>query len=68
MFVPICRKKQLWRCLAANRNGITPAYMGELPEQLAPLNRSNTYVLTIEEAMMTKMAKYYIRQRCAGSA
>lgn len=45
----------------ANRNGITPAYMGELPEQLAALNRSNinTQLLTIEAAMTKSSEKIY---------
>ncbi|WP_046176091.1 alpha-glucosidase/alpha-galactosidase [Domibacillus indicus] len=45
----------------ANRNGITPAYMGELPEQLAALNRSNinTQLLTIEAAMTRSREKIY---------
>lgn len=45
----------------ANRNGITPAYMGELPEQLAALNRSNinTQLLTIEAAMTKSKEKIY---------
>ena len=45
----------------ANRNGITPAYMGELPEQLAALNRSNinTQLLTIEAAITQSKEKIY---------
>ncbi|MFY0780527.1 alpha-glucosidase/alpha-galactosidase [Peribacillus simplex] len=45
----------------ANRNGITPAYVGELPEQLAALNRSNinTQLLTIEAAMTKLTDKIY---------
>ncbi|WP_050183811.1 alpha-glucosidase/alpha-galactosidase [Domibacillus robiginosus] len=45
----------------ANRNGITPAYMGELPEQLAALNRSNinTQLLTIEAAITKSTEKIY---------
>ncbi|SDC59918.1 alpha-galactosidase [Terribacillus halophilus] len=45
----------------ANRNGITPAYMGELPEQLAALNRSNinTQLLTIEAAITKSKQKIY---------
>ncbi|MDM5337117.1 alpha-glucosidase/alpha-galactosidase [Fictibacillus enclensis] len=37
----------------ADRNGIKPCYMGELPEQLAALNRTNinTQLLTIEAAV-----------------
>ncbi|MBM7551500.1 alpha-glucosidase/alpha-galactosidase [Thalassobacillus pellis] len=36
-----------------DRNGITPCYVGELPEQLAALNRTNinTQLMTIEAAM-----------------
>lgn len=45
----------------ANRNGITPAYMGELPEQLAALNRTNinTQLLTIEAAITKSKEKIY---------
>ncbi|MGD7045687.1 alpha-glucosidase/alpha-galactosidase [Jeotgalibacillus proteolyticus] len=45
----------------ANRNGVTPAYMGELPEQLAALNRTNinTQLLTIEAAMTQSTEKIY---------
>lgn len=45
----------------ANRNGITPAYMGELPEQLAALNRSNinAQLLTIEAAITKSTEKIY---------
>lgn len=45
----------------ANRNGITPAYMGELPEQLAALNRTNinTQLVTIEAAMTKSKEKIY---------
>ncbi|MDG5472441.1 alpha-glucosidase/alpha-galactosidase [Jeotgalibacillus sp. ET6] len=45
----------------ANRNGVTPAYMGELPEQLAALNRTNinTQLLTIEAAMTESTEKIY---------
>ncbi|PPA68536.1 alpha-glucosidase/alpha-galactosidase [Jeotgalibacillus proteolyticus] len=45
----------------ANRNGITPAYMGELPEQLAALNRTNinTQLVTIEAAITKSREKIY---------
>lgn len=45
----------------ANRNGITPAYMGELPEQLAALNRTNinTQLVTIEAAITKSTEKIY---------
>ncbi|MDQ0338649.1 alpha-galactosidase [Caldalkalibacillus uzonensis] len=48
-------------CLA-DRSGVTPCYVGELPEQLAALNRTNinTQLLTIEAAMNRK--KEYIYQ------
>lgn len=37
----------------ADRNGLKPSYMGELPEQLAALNRTNinTQLMTIEAAI-----------------
>ncbi|WP_026695336.1 alpha-glucosidase/alpha-galactosidase [Peribacillus kribbensis] len=46
----------------ADRSGITPTYVGDLPEQLAALNRTNinTQLLTIEAAMSRK--KEYIYQ------
>ncbi|MER2061002.1 MAG: alpha-glucosidase/alpha-galactosidase, partial [Niallia sp.] len=46
----------------ADRSGITPTYVGDLPEQLAALNRTNinTQLLTIEAAMTLK--KEYIYQ------
>ncbi|MCT8139951.1 alpha-glucosidase/alpha-galactosidase [Anaerobacillus sp. CMMVII] len=46
----------------ADRSGITPTYVGYLPEQLAALNRTNinTQLLTIEAAMTKK--KEYIYQ------
>jgi alpha-galactosidase len=46
----------------ADRSGITPTYVGDLPEQLAALNRTNinTQLLTIEAAMTGK--KEYIYQ------
>lgn len=46
----------------ADRNGITPTYVGDLPEQLAALNRTNinTQLLTIEAAITSK--KEYIYQ------
>jgi alpha-galactosidase len=45
----------------ANRNGITPTYMGELPEQLAALNRTNinTQIITIEAAITKSKEKVY---------
>ncbi|WP_100406406.1 alpha-glucosidase/alpha-galactosidase [Bacillus solitudinis] len=48
-------------CLV-DRNGIQPTYVGELPEQLAALNRTNinTQLLTIEAAISQK--KEYIYQ------
>ncbi|WP_336077179.1 alpha-glucosidase/alpha-galactosidase [Paenibacillus sp. 203] len=46
----------------ADRSGITPCYIGELPEQLAALNRTNinTQLLTIEAAVTKK--KEYVYQ------
>ncbi|MBT2695958.1 alpha-glucosidase/alpha-galactosidase [Bacillus sp. ISL-40] len=46
----------------ADRSGITPTYVGDLPEQLAALNRTNinTQLLTIEAAITLK--KEYIYQ------
>jgi alpha-galactosidase len=46
----------------ADRSGITPTYVGDLPEQLAALNRTNinTQLLTIEAAITSK--KEYIYQ------
>jgi|SRR5579875_815419 len=46
----------------ADGSGITPTYVGDLPEQLAALNRSNinTQLLTIEAAITRK--KEYIYQ------
>ncbi|WHY64778.1 alpha-glucosidase/alpha-galactosidase [Neobacillus sp. SuZ13] len=46
----------------ADRSGITPTYVGDLPEQLAALNRTNinTQLLTIEAAVTHK--KEYIYQ------
>lgn len=45
----------------ANRSGITPTYVGELPEQLAALNRTNinTQLLTIEAAITKKREHIY---------
>ncbi|MEH7223649.1 alpha-glucosidase/alpha-galactosidase [Bacillus sp. JJ1566] len=45
-----------------DRSGVAPTYVGELPEQLAALNRTNinTQLLTIEAAMTRK--KEYIYQ------
>ncbi|MED4164681.1 alpha-glucosidase/alpha-galactosidase [Halalkalibacterium halodurans] len=47
-------------CLV-DRNGIQPTYVGELPEQLAALNRTNinTQLLTIEAAMKRKKEAIY---------
>ncbi|MGB4492899.1 MAG: alpha-glucosidase/alpha-galactosidase, partial [Halanaerobiales bacterium] len=48
-------------CLV-DRSGISPCYVGELPEQLAALNRTNinVHLLTIEAALTRK--KEYIYQ------
>ncbi|MEH7275047.1 alpha-glucosidase/alpha-galactosidase [Neobacillus vireti] len=45
----------------SDRSGITPCYMGELPEQLAALNRTNinTQLLTIEAAVTRKKEHVY---------
>lgn len=45
----------------ADRSGITPCYVGELPEQLAALNRTNinTQLLTIEAAVTGKKEAIY---------
>ncbi|WP_135555070.1 alpha-glucosidase/alpha-galactosidase [Paenibacillus cymbidii] len=47
-------------CLV-DRNGITPTYVGDLPPQLAALNRTNinTQLLTIEAAMTRKKEHIY---------
>ena len=47
-------------CLV-DRSGITPCYVGELPEQLAALNRTNinTQLLTIEAAITGKREHVY---------
>lgn len=47
-------------CLA-DRNQITPCYVGELPEQLAALNRTNinTQLLTVEAAVTLKKEHVY---------
>jgi alpha-galactosidase len=47
-------------CLV-DRNGITPTYVGDLPEQLAALNRTNinTQILTIEAAVTGDRDKVY---------
>ncbi|MFA9557654.1 alpha-glucosidase/alpha-galactosidase [Evansella sp. AB-rgal1] len=47
-------------CLV-DSNGVTPTYVGELPEQLAALNRTNinTQLLTIEAAMTKKREHIY---------
>lgn len=48
------------QCIA-NRSGITPTYVGELPEQLAAINRTNinTQLLTIEAALTKKREHIY---------
>ena len=45
----------------ADRNGILPTYIGDLPEQLAALNRTNinTQLLTIEAAITLKREHVY---------
>ncbi|MCA0972028.1 alpha-glucosidase/alpha-galactosidase [Halobacillus litoralis] len=47
-------------CLV-DRNGITPCHVGELPEQLAALNRTNinTQLMTIEAAVSGKREHIY---------
>ena len=47
-------------CLV-DKSGVTPCYIGDLPEQCAALNRSNINVqlLTIEAAMTRKKEKIY---------
>ncbi len=47
-------------CLV-DASGIAPTYVGELPEQLAALNRTNinTQLLTIEAALTQKKEKIY---------
>ncbi|KAB8125765.1 alpha-glucosidase/alpha-galactosidase [Gracilibacillus oryzae] len=42
-------------------SGVTPTYVGDLPEQLAALNRTNinTQLLTIEAALTNKKEKIY---------
>ncbi len=47
-------------CLA-DRNGVTPTFFGDLPEQLAALNRTNinTQILTVEAAITRKREKVY---------
>ncbi|MFC5531309.1 alpha-glucosidase/alpha-galactosidase [Cohnella yongneupensis] len=47
-------------CLV-DRNGVTPTYVGDLPPQLAALNRTNinTQLLTIEAAMTGKKDHIY---------
>jgi len=46
----------------ADRSGVSPCYVGELPEQCAALNRTNINVqlLTIEAAMTLKKEKIYM--------
>ena len=48
-------------CLV-DRNGVTPTYVGKLPEQLAALNRTNInpQLLTIEAAMTRKKELIYM--------
>lgn len=45
----------------ADRNGIIPGYIGDLPEQLAALNRTNinTQLLTVEAAVTQKREHIY---------
>ncbi|SDN90643.1 alpha-glucosidase/alpha-galactosidase [Alkalicoccus daliensis] len=45
----------------ADRNGIIPGYIGDIPEQLAALNRTNinTQLLTIEAAVTLKKEHVY---------
>ncbi len=45
-----------------DRNGVTPCYVGNLPEQLAALNRTNINVqlLTIEAALTGKKDYIYM--------
>ncbi len=45
----------------ADRNGIVPGYVGEIPEQLAALNRTNinTQLMTIEAAVTKKKEHIY---------
>ncbi|WP_096437192.1 alpha-glucosidase/alpha-galactosidase [Alteribacter populi] len=45
----------------ADRNGVIPGYIGELPEQLAALNRTNinTQLLTVEAAIYQKKESIY---------
>jgi alpha-galactosidase len=47
-------------CLV-DQNGVTPCHVGELPEQLAALNRTNinTQLLTVEAAMSGKREHIY---------
>ena len=47
-------------CLV-DRNGVTPTYVGDLPPQLAALNRTNinTQLLTIEAAITRKREHIY---------
>jgi alpha-galactosidase len=48
-------------CLV-DRNGITPTYVGKLPEQLAAINRTNInpQLLTIEAALQQKKELIYM--------
>ena len=45
-----------------DRNGVTPTYVGKLPEQLAALNRTNInpQLLTIEAALTKKRDLIYM--------
>lgn len=47
-------------CLV-DANGVSPTYVGDLPEQLAALNRTNinTQLLTIEAALTKSKSKIY---------
>lgn len=48
-------------CLV-DRNGVTPTYVGKLPEQLAALNRTNinTQLLTVQAALTRKKELIYM--------
>ncbi len=48
------------QCIA-NRSGITPTHVGDLPEQLAAINRTNinTQLLTVEAALTQKREHIY---------
>ena len=49
------------KCLV-DRNGVTPCYVGELPEQLAALNRTNINVqnMTVKAAKARKKELVYM--------